>query len=65
VANFAGLQKQPGHTENVQVTAINAGLITCNTTGWSNSVDGLQVAIECRNATQQFVNARYEVMVVE
>jgi hypothetical protein len=65
VANFAGLQKQAGHSENVQVTAMGGGLTTCNAVDWSNSVDGLQVTIECRNGALQLANTRYEVMVIE
>jgi hypothetical protein len=65
VVDFAGLQKQGGHTENVQVTSIAQALVTCNVVGWNNSSDGLQVAIECRNGATQFVDSRYEVMVIE
>jgi hypothetical protein len=65
VANFAGLQKQAAHTENVQVTALGGTLTMCNAVSWSNSADGLQVAIECRDGASQLVNARYEVMVIE
>lgn len=65
VANFAGLAKQPGQAENVQVTADSSLLTTCGTTGWSNSADGLQVAIECRDAAGQLINTRYYVLVIE
>src|SRR2546429_2475842 len=63
--DFAGLQTPSGHTENVQVSAISGSLVSCNAVDWSNSSDGLQVAVECRNGAGQFVNARYEVMVIE
>jgi hypothetical protein len=63
--DFAGLQKQSGHTENVQVTAIGTALVTCNVVRWNNSADGLQVFVECRDGASQFADTRYEVMVIE
>lgn len=63
---FTGLQKEDGHTENVQVTSMGEGaLVTCHVVQWSNSADGLQVRVECRDGAAQFVDARYEVMVIE
>jgi len=63
--DFAGLQTQIGHTENVQVTGIGTALVTCNVVRWNNSADGLEVSVECRDGASQFVDARYEVMVIE
>jgi hypothetical protein len=65
LVEFTGLQKQIGHTENVQVTAISALVVTCNAVSWSSSPTGLQIAVECRKDGTSFADSRYEVMVVE
>src|SRR5262249_10333826 len=63
--DFGGLQKASGHAENVQVTGIGTALVTCNVVGWSNSSDGLEVSVECRDGAGNLVDSRYEVMVIE
>lgn len=63
--NFAGLQKLTGHTEHVQVTSFGATLSTCNVVSWGNSTDGLKVFVECRNGAGQFMDSRYNVLVIE
>jgi hypothetical protein len=62
---FAGLQKLPGGTEHVQVSASSDILATCNLVKWESSGDGLTVFVECRDKTGQFINSRYYVLVIE
>jgi probable HAF family extracellular repeat protein len=63
--NFGGLKKLPGHTEHVQVTSVGTTLSACNVVNWSNSSAGLKVLVECRNGAGQFVDSRYNVLVIE
>jgi hypothetical protein len=49
----------------VQVTPIGTSLTSCNVVRWNNSGNGLQAIIECRNRAGQFVDSRYEVLVIE
>jgi hypothetical protein len=64
---FVGLQKQPGHSEIVQVTGMGSLLRTCQIFAWSNSGDGtgLQAAVECRDGNGSYVDTRYEILVIE
>jgi hypothetical protein len=64
---FVGLQKPPGHSDHVQVTGVGSLLRTCQLFAWSASGDGtgLQAAVECRDAAGQFVDTRYEILVIE
>jgi probable HAF family extracellular repeat protein len=63
--NFAGLQKVGAATEHVQVAAISSPLATCNVVNWGNSIDGLFANVECRDGSGQFVDTRYDVLVIE
>ena len=63
--HFAGLQKLPGRTEHVQVTAASPTLATCNVVSWESSADGLTVFVECRDGAGQFMDSRYHVLVIE
>lgn len=64
---FVGLQKQPGHSEIVQVTAVGYPLRSCQIFAWATSGDGtsLQAAVECRDANGDFIDSRYEILVME
>jgi hypothetical protein len=63
VVEFPGLQKEAGHTENVQVSALSTLPRTCNAVSMANSATGLQVGVECRQGVP-FVDARFEIAVV-
>lgn len=66
VITFAGLQKLPGHTENVQVTGWGLGATVCKVTGWGNSGSSIQVGVECRRLSNgSFIDSRFNVLVIE
>jgi hypothetical protein len=64
LVELAGLQKEPGHTENVQVSALSTLPRTCNAVDIRNSATGLQVSVECRQGAAM-VDARFQLTVLE
>jgi hypothetical protein len=62
---FAGLAATPGLGEHVQVAPVAESRVTCNVASWAAAGPDLRVNVECRNAAAQFVDTRYEVLVIE
>ena len=63
--DFEGLQKLPGHKENVQVTPWGNGTTTCKVVSWGNTATALRVNVECRKLNGNLGDARYNVLVIE
>ena len=63
--NFAGLQKLPGHTENVQISGYGSGFRTCAIGNWLNSANGLSVNLSCRDVKGALVDSFYTILVFE
>jgi probable HAF family extracellular repeat protein len=63
---FAGLATPFGGGEHVQVTPMLESIrAACNVVSWQNVGADLQIAVECRNGAGQYLDTRYDVLVIE